>query len=366
MNFSIKSEKLEALKSLFEKATELIKKAVKEKKQIIIRHHDDVDGYSAGYLLEKAISYLIDDKRGFQLIRSASRTPYYDYTDCLRDISNFAGYNPPLLILTDLGSNEQSMKALRRIKTYGTDILIIDHHIFDIENKELATVFLNPHTLGFGSDFCAGMLCFEIANNLCPGLINKKIPALSGVADKSSGKELDEYIKLSNMKPNELEEFSMLLDHEFFHLRFPVRINMLDELFGNHKSLEPIKHELEKDFGKLREIIKKNVKVKDYNGFKLQRIERNLFADFDYASYKLPRITHDMLTGERITLVVNDENISYRAELKDFDGVKMIDELKKRLPDAMITGGGHAAAGGIRFNSSHKEEVIKFIEEYLC
>lgn len=366
MKFSIKSEKLELLRPLFEKAIELINKAAREKRQIIIRHHDDVDGYSAGYLLEKAIAYIIDDKRGYQLTRSASRTPFYDYIDAIKDLSGFAGYNSPLIILTDLGSNEQSIKAIKRLKPYGTDFLIIDHHIYDKENQELATVFLNPHIFNFGSDLNAGILCFEIAHNLYPNIRANNIPAISAIADKSKGIEIEEYIKLSKSSFELLDEWAILLDHEFFHFKFPVRLNMLDELFTNYENLASLKKELDKDFSRIRDIVKRHAVIKEIKGIILQRIERLHFGDFDYASYKLPRIAHDMINGERITLIVNDESISYRAELKDFDGVKMIEFLKKSIPDAMITGGGHAAAGGIRFNSNFKEEVIKKIEEYLC
>jgi RecJ-like exonuclease len=366
MKFLIKSEKLEKLAPLFDQVLEIIKKAIYEKRQIIIKHHDDVDGYASGYVLEKAISMLIDDKRGYQLFRSASRTPYYEYIDALRDLNNFIGFHPPLIILADLGSNDQSIKSIKRLKTYGADFIIIDHHKYDELNKESVKVFLNPHVFGLGSDLSAGILATEIALNLNPKINLDHIPALSGVADKSEGKEIEEYLKISGMDMETMQEWGMLLDHELYYVKFGLRQNMLDDLFTNKKNIDFLKEQLENDFLKLKESAKKYMLKKDFGKFLLLRLDRDLIGDYEYPSSKLPRIVHELETGPRITLIESESSISYRADQVDFDGVKMIDEMKKRFPYALVSGGGHASAGGIRFNAASKDEIIKFIEEYLC
>ena len=95
MKFLIKSNNLEKLRTVFQETSSIIKKAISEKRHIIIRHHDDVDGYTAGLILEKAIEPLIKDtKTHYYLTRSPCRTPYYDYIDALRDLSNYlSSYN---------------------------------------------------------------------------------------------------------------------------------------------------------------------------------------------------------------------------------------------------------------------------------
>ena len=89
--FLIKSENLENLRECFVKTSEIIKKAISENRFIIIKHHDDTDGYTAGFVIEKAILSVSKNPR--QVARMASRSPYYDYTDALRDLNNCLGFN---------------------------------------------------------------------------------------------------------------------------------------------------------------------------------------------------------------------------------------------------------------------------------
>lgn len=78
--FLIKSENLEKLREAFVKTADIIKQTISENRPIIIRHHDDTDGYAAGLVLEMTINE--------RIIRLSSRTPFYDYIDALRDLNS--------------------------------------------------------------------------------------------------------------------------------------------------------------------------------------------------------------------------------------------------------------------------------------
>ena len=91
--FLIKSENLEKLRDIFIEVSDEIKKAITQKRHIIVRHHDDTDGYIAGFTLEKAILPLIEDNRKYYYFtRLSSRTPFYEYTDALRDVNSFLSF----------------------------------------------------------------------------------------------------------------------------------------------------------------------------------------------------------------------------------------------------------------------------------
>ena len=60
VDFLVESEILEKLKDRFMKAATEIRLAIIQNRPIIVRHHNDTDGYSAGYALEKAILPLIE------------------------------------------------------------------------------------------------------------------------------------------------------------------------------------------------------------------------------------------------------------------------------------------------------------------
>ncbi|MEM3373919.1 MAG: hypothetical protein QXE31_01735 [Candidatus Woesearchaeota archaeon] len=378
--FLIKSEKLEKLRPLFIEAAKIIEKTIDENRPIIIRHHDDVDGYVSGYILEKAILPLIkeiNDKSHLFLTRISSRSPYYDYIDALRDLNDYLDAKEkydekaPLIILCDLGSNSQSYPSLKRLSKYGFDFVIIDHHKYDKENKEISKVFLNPHVFDFGSEINAGSLSTELAFFINPELNPNKfnhLPALSGTADKSNGYEYEEYLKLSNFTLEKLKEWAIAIDYDLYHLKFNESSELLNDLFFYNETREKIIQEIfyfikyKEDL--VKKAIEKNAVIENLNGIKIIKINRDV-VNYDYIGSKLPRITNDLFTGKRITMVISEDSIIFRADDVNFSLIKLIDYLKEKMPYALIDGGGHDYAGTLRFSSINKEEVLKKIEDYL-
>jgi archaea-specific RecJ-like exonuclease len=372
--FLIGSQKLEQMKQDFQDAATHIKKAASEGRTIIIRHHDDADGYSSGFVIEKAILPFISDSRRFGIARTSSKSPYYDYIDALRDLNTYLsfrreGERPPLVLLLDLGSNSQSMKSISRLKSYGFDFIIIDHHLYDKENKDISLAFVNPHVHNFGSDLNAGALCTELALIINPNLKGvAHLPALSGVADKSSGDEFEAYLKLAGYEKKYLEEWASVIDHETYYLRFPEKTEILEDIFlpteRNKALIKSVFPMLEKEMKNVVLAAKHHAKIEDYGKFRLIRIGRDAVS-WDYSSSKLPRIASSLIDGPRITFVETDDSISFRADCEGFDGIALIQELKEMFPAAMIDGGGHREAGTIKFSPKSKEEVFKHILDYV-
>jgi len=370
-NFLIDSDELNKLKKNMIETAEIIKKAVADKRFILIKHHDDTDGYTSGIVLEKAITPLIDDvRKQYYFSRSSSRYPYYDYTDSLRDLNNFLSFNSkkPLVILCDLGSNEQSLRAIRRLMEFDVEFIIVDHHKYDEENKRLTKAFLNPHTVGLDSEYNAGMIATELALFINPILRGvKHLPGLSAVADRSSGKDVDKYVKISGYSFEELERWSLVIDHETYYLRFQARSKFLDSLFFPETIDKFMKmhKDIMKEFEKVEKAVKKYAKIKDYGKFKFISINRQDVGDYEYASSKLSRVLVDSIKEPRIAFVLTPGHISYRADGVDFKGVKLIDELKQKFPHAMVNGGGHEVAGAIGFNVAANEEIMQYVDEFL-
>ena len=368
--FLIDSGNLEKMKEAFLKAESVIRKAVSENRFVVIRHHNDVDGYAAGFVLEKALNSIGYSRN---IMRTSSRTPFYDYTDALRDLNNFLSSKsttPPLIILADLGSNEQSMASIKRLKTYGIEFVIIDHHRFDAENKHEAVSFLNPHVFGLGSELNAGALATELAVILDPALKGiEHLPGLSGVADKSSGEDNDAYVKLSGYTREELEKWAAVIDHDTYYLKFPERTDILEGLFmpgaKNTRIINEIYPRIEAETERVRAAAKKYAKIEDFGKFKLVIIEKSLVSDWEYASSKLIGISHRLVEGPKITLAVTADSISYRADGVDFKGVDLLEKLKKEFPAALLSGGGHDSAGGISFNIASGEEILKYVRGYI-
>ena len=71
---------------------------------------------------------------------------------------------------------------------------------------------LNPHLFGLGSEFCAGALATELARFINPGIESvKHLPALSSIADKSSGEHVEEYMK--SKREDKDEFFFSITEH---------------------------------------------------------------------------------------------------------------------------------------------------------
>jgi RecJ-like exonuclease len=378
--FLVKSERMDKLRPLFLDAAKQIMKAIDSSRPIVIRHHDDVDGYTCGLVLEKAIRPLIEEinpeKPYLFISRTSSRTPFYDYIDALRDLNDYLSAKEkydepaPLIILCDLGSNGQSIKAIKRLMMYEIDFIIIDHHHFDEDNKKSAKVFLNPHAFGMGSEINAGALCTELALIMNPGLKIRHLPALSGVADRSTGEEFEQYLKLSGYDKPYLEKWSRAIDHDLNFLRFNECSALLEDLFfpteNNKKIIEDIDTAMEGEFSAVKNAVSKYLKITEFGRFKLLRIARNTVPYGSYAGSKLPRIANDSVTGPRITMVEEEDSVSFRVDgVKEFSVVKLVEMLKSKMPYAMIDGGGHDYAGTLKFSPAAKEEVMKEVEEYI-
>jgi len=228
---------------------------------------------------------------------------------------------------------------------------------------------LNSQTKELGANLSAGALCTELAlfiNPLLEGI--NHLPALAGVADKSAGKDIESYVKLSGYSLEELNKWSLIIDHETYFLKFNPRTALLYDLFFPTKinrSLLTMYKDIEKDLERVKLSAKKYVKIKDYGKFKLLRINRDKVGDYGYASSKLIRIAHELEKGPRITFAETASSIGFRADQVKFSGVDMLEELKEKFPYALVSGGGHDVAGSIRFNAASKEEIMGYVYKYL-
>ena len=176
MSFMIDSSVLHKLKPTIHELIELLKKAIDNKQPILLRHHADADGYTAGIALERALLPLIAGKHRrerdafYYYQRLPSLTPYYGYEDATKDIQTFLRnadqfeMKAPLILLLDFGSGHESLPAIQKVKIYGASVAVVDHHPPADHITHAVAVHINPHLVGSTYDYSAGMLCAEIAH----------------------------------------------------------------------------------------------------------------------------------------------------------------------------------------------------------
>lgn len=394
MGFLIHSPVLEKLQPRFQQVVQHIRQAIASKRPILIRHHADADGYTAAIALEKAILPLLYEVHTrerdtfYYYTRLPSLTPFYDYSDATRDITNFLGditrfeHKAPLIIILDTGSSQQDLLSLKKVKLYNAQVIVIDHHPPCPEVATIVDIHVNPHHVGSTYDFSAGMLCAEIAAMINPSLpLLASIASVSGVADKVQSNELKQYITLAHTDGNSgdfIKQVAECLDFEAYTLRSFESRELIHDLLGNDRELQKklvalIQEEIKKHIALQMQSLLKYAVVEEKKHVVIARVnidEVKHNGDFPPRG-KCTGLLHDQLkqrfTKPVLTLGMNATGINFRCstELTTFDVNVLIKTLQEQLPYAQVEGGGHRVAGSLTFISAARTEVLQRIDHYI-
>lgn len=398
--FMVKSKVLDKLKDSFIKAATEIRLAIIQDRPVIVRHHNDADGYSSGYALEKAILPLIgkqhsSEKAAWEFFqRAPCAAPFYEIDDSIRDtassLRNVAKFSNkmPLIIIADNGSSPEDLMAIKQGKIHGADFIVIDHHGFDedVISAEVK-VHINPFLVGEdGSHFSAGMLCSEIArfiNNDVKNIV--QIPAMSGYADRidlGNPKTMEDYLGLAEKEgytKELLSDIALVIDYVSAKVKFMEVREYIEVLFGEPRDSQKKLVELMAPY--IREMDKKGLAMGKSNAkseqlgkvtFQSVRVEET-FPGFGFFPKpgRAVGLIHDNLQEEKkvkalVTAGIMNTAITLRAtDEANFSVHDFLESLKKNLPGAFANGGGHKNAGSISFLPYKREEVVELLKEFI-
>lgn len=398
--FLVKDKILEKLKPRFIEAATQIRLAIIQERPIIVRHHNDTDGYSSGFALERAILPLIIEQHSSlkapweYFLRAPCIAPLYELDDSIRDtansLRNVAKFSNkmPLIIIADNGSSPEDLMAIKQGKIHGTDFIVVDHHGFDKDViSEEVLVHINPFLVDEdGANFSAGMLCSEFARFINPNVKNiNQIPALAGFADRTdlgNPKVMEDYLKIAQREGYSkelLSDIALVIDYVSSKVRFMEVREYTEVLFGEPrdkqaelvKLLAPYIKELD---AKGLEIGKSNSKIEVLNKVTFQFIEIDeTFPGFGF----FPRpgravsLIHDNLQStKKVTSLVTAGLMATAITLRatdeaNFSVHELLLYLKKKLPNAFVSGGGHKNAGSLSFLPYMKKEVVLALKEFI-
>ncbi len=398
--FLVESQILDKLKDSFVEAATQIRLAVIQDRPIIVRHHNDADGYSSGFALERAILPLIEKQHSSEkaawefFMRAPCAAPFYEIDDSIRDtatsLRNVAKFSNkmPLIIIADNGSSQEDLMAIKQGKVHGADFIVIDHHFFDKDViSEQVLVHVNPFLVGEdGARFSAGMLCTEIARFINPEVKNvSQIPAMAGFADRidlGNPEVMEKYLKLAEKEGYSkelLSDISLVIDYVSAKVRFMEAREYIEVLFGEPRDkqkelvglLAPFIKSLD---AKGLKIGKANAQVEKLGKTNLQTLHFDeFFPGFGFFP-KPGRITglvHDTLQTEKkvtslVTAGIMATAITLRAtDEANFSVHDLIDFFNKKAPDAFAEGGGHKNAGSITFLPNKQSEIVELLKEFV-
>jgi archaea-specific RecJ-like exonuclease len=398
--FLVKSHVLDKLRDRFIKAAEEIRLAIIQKRPIIVRHHNDTDGYSAGFALEKAILPLIakeqtSEKAGWEyFLRAPCAAPFYEIDDSIRDtalsLRNVAKFSNkmPLVIIADNGSSPEDLLAIEHGKVHGMQFIVVDHHYSDedVISKEVL-VHINPFLVKEdGAKFSAGMLCTELAKLINPETKNiDQIPAMAGLADRIDlgdpviVKNYLEIAKKEGYSKELLHNISTVIDFVSAKIRFMEVREYIETIFGEPREkqkklvelLAPYIKNLEK---KGLAIGKSNAKTEKIGKITLQTIDIDeTFPGFGFypkPGMSVGMVHDDLQKTDKVTSLVSigimRTAITIRATDKaNFSVHELITYLNEKLPNAFVEGGGHKNAGSITFIPNKQEEILTHFREFV-
>ncbi|MEK6914208.1 MAG: hypothetical protein AABW83_01010 [Nanoarchaeota archaeon] len=398
--FLIESVILDKLKNSFEKAAFEIRLAIIQQRPIIVRHHNDTDGYSSGYALERAILPLIQkeqksDKAAWEFfLRAPCGAPFYEIDDSIRDSANSLRNNAkfsnkmPLVIIADNGSSPEDLMAIKHGKIHGMNFIVVDHHFFDedVISSEVLT-HINPFLVGEnGAHFSAGMLCTEFARFINPDVKNvSQIAGMAGLADRidiGNKKAVDDYLDIAEKEGYNKEllyEIASVIDFVSSKIRFMEVREYIEVLFGEPRSQQKLLVKLMAPY--IRKLSEKGLAIAKANA-KTELIEKTTLQIIDiektfpgFGFYPKPGMavgmTHDDLQKTKkitnlVTAGIMATAITLRAtDESNFSVHELITFINKKSPASFCEGGGHKNAGSITFLPNKKEEIINLLREFI-
>ncbi|MDD4354213.1 MAG: hypothetical protein PHN56_07215, partial [Candidatus Nanoarchaeia archaeon] len=367
--FSIESERYEKMKPVFLNIAKRIRKAIFDSQPILIRHHNDSDGITAGLSIEKACVDLIK-KTGlnpdYNIYRSPSKAPFYETTDVFRDMVlsqriKSHGQKLPLILVLDNGSTPEDAFAFKLLKSLNYECIVIDHHNPVIFNKgkssvcEYLSMHLNPYLFGFDSQTSAGMLSYELARFINEEFENKSMPAVAAISDRCNIKETEDYIAACSKSKEILGKIGVAIDFMAYNLKFDGGEGVIDELYNNSKLVELINEQVRKGVETQLQSALPYLRTIEINGITFSYIDLEKYTlRFTYPTPgKVLGLIHDTVAKDRenavLTIGYLSDMIIIRATKPVFPVSKIISILRQKIPQANVDGGGHEQAGTIKF-----------------
>ncbi len=387
--FSIESERYNKMKEVMVNIATRIRMAILKGQPIMIRHHNDSDGFISGLSIELGcLSFMksqgIDPK--FLLFRSPSKAPFYSSGDVLRDLvlsKRFVEEDnsemKPLLIVADNGSTPEDALGLNILKTLGYESIVIDHHNpVEIDENGITSVdkyligHLNPYKHGLDSKTSAGQLCYEIARMVSENFDLPAMPAVAGISDRCDVKETEDYIANTGKTREYLGKIGTAIDYISYQLKHDAGKGVIEELFNNYSFVEILNDEVREGFENQLRCALPYLRTTEVNGVNFSTMDLEKYTmRFTYPApgAVLSRI-HEIASKENetlpsLTIGMTEDMFIVRASKPILPVQEIINNLQVKFPQANVDGGGHEMAGAIRFVSAHKEVLIEEIKNQL-
>jgi len=330
------------------------------KQPLFCRFHSDADGIAGALAVRAAIRAHGHRKHVFH-----SSSPIYLVQDADYDLEGVGRWREkPLALLLDFGQNPESLEGLRQLHSRGAEILSLDHHPFTKDAQQFCSLFLNPWQQGpGGSAYTAGFLAAEIAR-----LMFERMPP----APQEEFRQLDRLAKAALLSDGSglavkaiAESERADIDRLIIVLQYLCGRRAPDLRLNTAASVLASEEEFGRTYADAIDRMDACVRAALAN-LKCQKFPNGLrFCVVKVAGYGEPGEFPSSATvttnihlksqeepGPVVTVGISGRSLSIRASREaiaaGFRANEVVENLKKQLKNAIISGGGHDYAASVR------------------
>jgi archaea-specific RecJ-like exonuclease len=387
-------ELFEKMRPKMEAAANRILAAIERNQRIVVKHHNDCDGFCSGIALESAIVPIIKSVNtrrtavNEKFKRMPSFSPFYNVEDAIKDVASFLSIQSkfdeemPLVILTDLGSGPENVLPIKQLKAFGCDVIVVDHHPVDPEVDALVDYHINPHLFDFPNELSAGILCSELSRMLytVPSDYIKTIAAVSAIADRVEEQYASAYISLCPYEKEVLQQIGRSMDFVVYHLRNMDATEILDVLLGKQsKSLQTkllalYTEELQKREAIVLEQAMPLVHVTQLGNTSVATLpvdQLQIKDNYPRMGIVVDIVKEKLLADGKISapfVMFGTTPILQLCRASDdsaFDFPTLLKLVQTEVPLSFAEGGGHPHAGTFRYVETQRESVRAVVLDYV-
>jgi RecJ-like exonuclease len=333
---------------------------------VIVRFHNDGDGFSGAVALYRALAKLQErlfmNERG--VLWHINRSIAYTLESAYEDMMLFSSYKSaerPLLLITDFGTSPESIEAMNQV--YGKcELIWLDHHLpYPGFPREKVDYYINSWDFGGDSSTTAGLLTC-VFSQIISRIDSDLLKQASLVSDYS------EYADLGN---KEAYKLSLVMDF------LTSGKSRYDSQGATPKQMESIindRERFEEVFGFATKLLDESLSVglKNIRSYRSGKISIHVL-DFGHIaklgySYPLPGRYSSKLqeqmealnNGKTITVIHYGSYISIRESRDISEKVKLLEIIEKmKASGEALSGGGHSEAASIRIDGKNVKEILK-------
>ncbi|MBQ9266315.1 MAG: DHH family phosphoesterase [Bacilli bacterium] len=359
---------------------EYFKKAIKEKKKILVYGDYDCDG-----IMSISIIVNLFKTQNYNVGYYVPNREFDGYGLTKANIDKFKELNYDIILCVDNGIT--LFDEIEYANKLGIEVVVFDHHKLQEGKLPNAKYFLHPDLSEIGKyNICAGQVCFYFSWAFL-GEIDKYLLTLSMLSTISDMMPLRDYnrtfvkVGLKYLNEYKYENIMNLIDKKFEIINednigseVAPKINAICRMLNDNTRFSIVKYFIrdeENQEQRLKWINATNAKRKELvqsysTEVKVEDDKNSIVLVIDKGEGIAGLIANNLLQKYNKPVVVfstNEHNSILKGSARSKTGFDIVESFNY-CKDLLVTYGGHECAGGLSLDKSNLDEFINKFDEF--